>query len=72
MRITHGEAVLEILTDIMKLYLDCNVRKFAESLTKPLERNGIDSISFTDDAGVGEIATKFDLSSFVVPDQEDE
>ena len=64
--------MLEIPPDLLRLYSDYNVRKAAESLSKPLENDGIDSISIVDEAGEGELIGKGDVASFAVPEPESE
>jgi hypothetical protein len=71
-RIEYDDETFEVPLALLRLYQDAAVRKAAEEVLKPLQREGIDKFQVKERSLVIETVTKDELHYFAVPELPDE
>ena len=71
-RIEYDDESFEVPLALLRLYQDAAVRKAAEEVLKPLQREGIDKFQVKERSTVIETVTKDELHYFAVPELPDE
>lgn len=71
-RIEYDNESFEVPLALLRLYQDASVRKAAEEVLRPLQREGIDKFQVKEKSVVVETITKDQLHYFAVPELQDE